>query len=246
MNEHAENWANLHKSSLSRLSLKIQFSLFRSQFAQQCAFNCRSTQQRVRAQQHGGIGQQRHAPRQPQTIEKHLSQSELVFLVRLSGFNPRSDLLQQSLSGPRVQGQQSKQGFMSGRCVGKLSGAGAGFPANGAEWCRRHCSKPMQVVAHIVAEPLQRLALGTGRLSLALERGNHFHVRAHMRHDGDVPAFSTQAFPFGRQITHVGDDLARPPRPALVAIMETGNEQAAFGNIGWRHPTDHRHQQHRG
>ena len=157
MNEHAENWANLHKSSLSRLSLKIQFSLFRSQSAQQCAFKGRSMQQRVGAQQHGGIGQQRHAPRQPQTIEKHLSQSELVFLVRLSGFNPRSDLLQQSLSGPRVQGQQSEQGFMSGRCVGKLSGAGAGFPANRAEWCRRHCSKPMQVVAHIVAEPLQGL-----------------------------------------------------------------------------------------
>jgi len=32
----------------------------------------------------------------------------------------------------------------------------------------------MQVVAHIVAEPLQGLALGTGRLSLALEGATIF------------------------------------------------------------------------
>jgi hypothetical protein len=79
MNEHAENWANLQNLSLTRSSLEIQFRLFRSQVAEQCAFSGRSVQQRVRSQQHDGVGQQRQTPSQPQTVEKHLPQSSWFF-----------------------------------------------------------------------------------------------------------------------------------------------------------------------
>lgn len=37
-----------------------------------------------------------HLPGQPQTVEKHLVQTQLVFLKGLCGFDPRTELLQQS------------------------------------------------------------------------------------------------------------------------------------------------------
>src|SRR5262245_14307964 len=103
MNEHAENWANLQNSSLMRSGIEIQFRLLRSQFAQQRAFCGRSMQERMRSQQHRGVGQQCQTPSQPQTIEKHLSQSQLILLVRLGWLNPRTDLLQQSPGRQRVE-----------------------------------------------------------------------------------------------------------------------------------------------
>src|SRR6266567_997830 len=227
MNEDAENWANLHKSGSTRSALKIHLALLRSQSPEQRAFDRRSVQERVRPQEHGGVGQQCHAPSQSQAVEKHRAQSELIFLVRLSRLNPRADLLQQSLGGQRAERQQSQQGFVNRGCVGELPRAAAGPPATRAQLCRWQWPKPMQIVPHIVAEPLQRLALLTSCLSLADEGRHQFHVGAQMRHDSHAPAFPTQAFALGRQVAHVGDHLARPPRPALITIMETGNEQKA-------------------
>jgi hypothetical protein len=113
MNEGVENWANLHKSGLIRSGLKIQLALLPRQFTQQRALHGGSVQQRVCPQQHGGISQQRHAPSQSQAVEEHRAQSELIFLVRLSWFNPRTDWLQQLAGGQRVERQQSQQGFVS-------------------------------------------------------------------------------------------------------------------------------------
>ena len=103
----------------------------------------------------------------------------------------------------------------------------------------------MPILPHLVAEPLQRLALLHRSPPLAHKGRDQFHVRTQMRHDGHAPAFPAPAFAFGRQVAHVGHDLARPPRPALVAIMETGHEQPTLGNIGRRNPTDQGHEQDR-
>ncbi len=245
MNEDVENWANLHKSGLTRSGLKIQLALLQRQFTHQCALHGSSVQQRVRPQQHDSVSQQRHAPSQSQAIEEHRTQSELIFLVRLSWFNPRTDLLQQSAGSQRVERQQSQQCFVSGRRIGELAWAAAGLPTTVAKFCWWQWSKPMQIVPHIVAEPFQRLALLTSRLAFADEGRNQFHVGAQMGHDGHAPAFPTPAFAFGRQIAHVGDDLARPPRPAPITILETGHEQTTLGNIGRRNPTDQGQEQNR-
>lgn len=245
MNEYAENWADLHNADSTSSSLKPQFCLLRSQFTQQGAFNRRSVQERVRAQQHGGVSQQRHTPSQSQTVEEHRAQPQLVLLVRLSRFNPRTNLLQQTLSRQRAERQQSQQGFMSGGRVGELPRAGAGLPAPDAQFCLWQWSKPMEIIPHLVAEPLQGLTVGASGFSLAHEGRGQLHVRAQMGDDGHMPALPTSAFALRRQIAHVRDYVTRPPRPALITILETGHQQAAFGNIGWRDPTDQRHQQDR-
>jgi len=66
-----------------------------------------------------------------------------------------------------------------------------------------------------------------------------------MRDHRDAPLLPASAFAFGRQIAHVRDDLTRPPRPALVTVMQAGHQQPALGNIGGCHPTDQRHEQDR-
>jgi hypothetical protein len=78
---------------------KSHHGLLGQQFLQQLG-SARSTEQRQGAQQHDGIGQEAHAPPQPQTIEEHPAQAQLVLLKGLAGFNPRADLLQESAWPP--------------------------------------------------------------------------------------------------------------------------------------------------
>jgi hypothetical protein len=130
MSEHAENGAKLGNSSLTRSGLEIQPGLLRRQFVQQGALGGWCVEHGVRSQQHHGVGQQRHAPREPQAVEKHLPQSQLVFLVRLGGLDPRTDLLQQTLGGSRVEGQQSQQYFVNAGRVGELARTVAGLPTD--------------------------------------------------------------------------------------------------------------------
>lgn len=227
------------------LSFKIQLSLWRSHLTQHGPFKEWSVQKCVSAQEHSGISQQCHAPSKSKAVEKHLSQAQLVFLKRLSWLNPRTHLLQQLLGWPRVEWQQAQQSFMGCRRIGKLPLAGAGLPATRAQVGWRQRPEPMQIIANVVAEPLQGLALRTHRLLLAHKRRNQFHVRTQMSHNSDAPALATGAFGLGSQVAHVGHHLARPPRPTTITIMETGHKQSAFGNIARSHPTDQRHQQDR-
>jgi hypothetical protein len=87
--------------------------------------------------------------------------------------------------------------------------------------------------------------LGTGGGLFTAERRDQLHVRTQMRDHRHTPSLPAPAFAFGRQIAHVGDDLTRPPRPALIAVTHAGHQQSAFGNVGRRHPTDQWHQQDR-
>ena len=134
---------------------------------------------------------------------------------------------------------------MRGGRIGKLARTGASLPANPTQFLGRRHAKPLPILPHVIAQPLQGLSLGTGDGSFTEERGDHLHVRTQMRQHGDVPLLPAPAFAFGRQIAHVGDDLARPPRPTLITVMDAGHQQSPLGNIGGSHPTDQRHQQDR-
>ncbi len=91
---------------------QIQESLLRRQLLQQVARLSRGVQQSVSAQEHGRIGQQSHAPGQTQAVEKHLAQTQWVFLIGLCRLNPRAHLLKQSLGRRTGQRQQAQQRLM--------------------------------------------------------------------------------------------------------------------------------------
>ena len=84
---------------------EVQAQLLRAQFVERIN-PWGMSQQRVGAQQHCGIREEAHDPRQVQAIEKDLAQAQLVFLIRLSGFDPGPHLLEQSLRGRRVHRQE--------------------------------------------------------------------------------------------------------------------------------------------
>ena len=110
----------IYEFAIFDLSFELQTQLLRVQFVERIKGWGR-LQQRVGAQQHRGVGEEAHDPRQLQAIEKDLAQAQLVFLIRLRRFDPRADLLQQALRGLRVQRQQPQQRFVRGGGVGELA-----------------------------------------------------------------------------------------------------------------------------
>ena len=172
---NAKYWANLHKSmrvffkALSGRPTPSRFVAAATLLATPAAEGCAATQ---RAQQHGGIGQQTHLPGQPQTVQEHLAQPQLVFLKGLCGFNPRTDLPQQSLGWGGAQRQQAQQRLRLTGSVGKLPWTLGRFPAARAQGIRSGYPKPMPVLMGLVAKPLQGTALGTGSL-VPRRKGRH-------------------------------------------------------------------------
>ena len=223
--------------------VKIQDGLLGQQFLQQLS-SARDGQQRRGAQQHDGIRQEAHAPRQPETIQEHLAQAQLVLLEGLRGFNPRADLLQESAGRLSAQGQQAQQRLMLARGVSKLPWTRCRLPTTRTERSWIGHAKPMPVLVGHIAQPLQRLALGTSRLVPSCKGWHQFHVRPQLGHDGDPPLLPTSLLGCCRQIAHVGHDNRRPPGPPLRAVVQAGHQQAAFGNIGGSNPTDQWDQQY--
>ena len=111
--------------------------------------------------------------------------------------------------------------------------------------CSENQSQTMQspILAHVIAQPLQPFSLGAGGFLFTQKRRDQFHVRTQMRNHRDAPLLPASPFAFGRQIAHVRHDLTRPPRPALITVMQAGHQQPTLGNIGGRYPTDQRHEQ---
>jgi len=128
------------------LGVELEQGLPRSQFRQQLA-TARRAQQRHRTQQHHRIGQQTHAPCQPQAVEKELAQTQLVLLERLRGFNPRANLVQEALGGLSAQRQQAQQRLMLAGGVSKLSRTLGRLPAAGTQRSRVGYAKPMAILA---------------------------------------------------------------------------------------------------
>jgi len=223
--------------------VKIHHGLLGQQFLQQLS-SAWGGQQRRGAQQHDGIRQETHAPRQPQTIQEHLAQAQLVLLEGLGGFNPRADLLQESAGRLRAQGEQAQQRLMLARGVSKLPWTRGRLPTTSTERTGVGHAKPMPVLVGHIAQPLQRLALGAGGLVPSRKGRHQFHVRPQLGHDGDPPLFPTSLFSRRRQIAHVGHDNRRPPGPPLRALVQAGHQQSAFGNIGGSDPTNQGDQQY--
>ncbi len=230
---------------LERFPIEFQQRLSRCQLAEQTRFGGR-VQERVGSQQDGGVGQQSHAPSQPQTVEEHLVQAQLIFLVRLCGFNPRTHALQQLLRWLTGQRQQAKQRLMLVRSESKFARTLGSFPAARAEGRTCGDTKPVPIFSRRVPQPLQPLALATLDRIPHHVRWHQLHIAAEFGQHGHLPLLPTIGFGLRRQVAHVGHDDLGPPRPALRAITQTRHQQAAFGHIGWSHPTDQRYQQDAG
>ena len=99
---------------------KIKLTLMNGQIVKQRPLSC-PAQYGMCAQQHGGVGQQGHVPRQSQAIQKGCLQSQLVFLISLRRFDPWTDLLEQPLDWQTGQWQQAEEGFMLTGPKGELT-----------------------------------------------------------------------------------------------------------------------------
>jgi hypothetical protein len=226
-----------------RFRTQIQEALLRCQVAQEMLLLLeRRVQQGMTAQQHGGVRQQGHAPSQPQAVEKHLAQAQLVFLVRLCRLDPRAHLLEQPLSGQAGQGQQPEQSFVVARSKREFPFTSRCSPAALANVRLATDTKPMAIFQRSIFQPTQRLtlrALG----SVPGNIGRHqIHVGLQFGHYRHPPIFPTSGFGFSRQIAHIRHDNRRPPRPAPLAVTQAGHQESALRNIGRSGPTHQRHQ----
>jgi len=119
---------------------------------------------------------------------------------------------------------------------------GRGFRAQlGNRW---H-AKPLLPALRLMLPPFQSLALRTFHPRRARIRRDEFHVGAQFGDDRTLPAFARGLFAGAGQIAHVRDHNPRPPAQTSPTPMQTRQQQAAFGHIGGRDPTDQRHERHR-
>ncbi len=202
----------------------------------------RCVQQRMVAQQDGGVSQQAHAPSQTQAVEEYLAQPQLVLLVRLGRLDPGAYLLEQSLGRQTGQGQQTQQSFVITRGKSKLPLTDRGFPAALAKSRLAANTKPMAIFQRSVFQPAQRLTLRTLD-SVPVNVGRYqIHVALQFGHYCHPPTLPTSGFGFSSQIAHISNDNRRPPRPASLAITQAGHKESALRNIGRSSPTHQRHQ----
>src|SRR5258708_1750485 len=129
--------------------------------------------------------------------------------------------------------------------IPKLFGAGAGFPAAGTQFGFARHAKPMQVIHRLIAQPVERLALGTTHLVPGLEGFDHLHVGFHFRDHGDPPALADFFLGLLLNVAQVADHDVRPPTQALPTLPDAALEQIAFRHMCGRGPTDQWCQQHR-
>lgn len=222
---------------------ELQAQLLRVQFVERIKRWGR-LQQRVGAQQHRSVGEEANDPRQLQAVEKDLAQPQLVFLVRLSGFDPGSHLLEQLLRGRRVHRQESQQRLMGCGRKPKLARTSGSFPTHGAAAGLFRYTKPLELVVGLIPQPLQGLALPTAHLRWGFERRDQVHILFEPRDDGGLPTLPHGSLGGRINVAHVTNDEIRAPLPTAPAMRHTGAEQTAFAQIGWGRPTDQRHQQH--
>jgi hypothetical protein len=102
----------------------------------------------------------------------------------------------------------------------------------------------MELVAGLIPQPLQRLAMPTARLRWRFERSDQVHILFESRDDGHLPVFPHRSFGGSINIAHVADDEIRAPLPTAPAVRHTGAKKTAFAQIGRGRPTDQWHQQH--
>jgi hypothetical protein len=138
---------------LERFPLEFQQPLVRCQLGEQARLG-RRVQERVDSQPDGGVCQQSHAPSQPQTVEEHLAQTQLIFLIRLCGFNPRTDPLQQLLRRLTGQRQQTEQRLMLVRSESKFARTLGGFPAARAESGTGGDTEPVPIFSRRIPQPV--------------------------------------------------------------------------------------------
>jgi hypothetical protein len=146
------------------------------------------------AQQYGAVGPQAHLPRQPQAVEEHLAQAQLIFLEGLRRFDPGSNLLQQPLRHAAAQRQQSKERFVLSGRKAEMTGTGGRFPTMAAEFGRLRRAKPLLSALRFVLPPFQTLALCALHFNRTPIGREQPHVGTQFGHHRCLPAFPR--FPF--------------------------------------------------
>ena len=110
-------------------------------------------------QQGHGVGQQTGDPTKGQAVQIISVQSKLMFVVRLSGFDPRAALIKEPLRHLAVGGDGSIKNLMLTGRVRELLGTGALLPAPPAERVGVPHPKPVKLITQLQPQPVQPLAL---------------------------------------------------------------------------------------
>src|SRR5258706_1920754 len=131
------------------------------------------------------------------------------------------------------------------RGVSEFSGALAHFPTLSTR--RIGCShgKAVSIFLFIVAQPLQRLSLGTGHAARTFKRGYDRHACFHFSHNRNVPCLPDLTFGLPVDTAQIPDNNVWPPAKATPTIMKTGLEQITLRNMRRREPTHYGNQTNR-
>src|SRR5512139_362343 len=132
---------------------------------------------------------------------------------------------------------------MLGRTMTELTGTLSCLPAPRAQRVGIGDPEPMELVCRFVAQPLQDLALFANRPLRAFKRWNQKHALLEPGHHRDLSGFAKPPFGLRLNVAHIGHDNPGMPLPAALAVHHARLKEAALAVIGWRRPTDQRHQQ---
>ena len=166
----------------------------------------------TRSQQHNRVGQQTGGPGQAQAVEEHGTQPQRVLLIRLGGLNPRLDLLQQSASNARSQGNLTLEEFpcMAGS-ITELAGTGTLTPnPTGLSGSVIGHAQPVELVARFPSQPTQGLTLRTDGHRSRFKRFYQVHVGPQLGQHAHAQALPY--FPLNL--------LAQPPRSPTTPSVE--------------------------
>ena len=148
---------SLRKNEIFARHIKIMLSPFSTQIEVHLPWHRRRqrlrnrcpTRECQRTQDDISVGQQTHAPRQSQAVQKNLIQPGLVFLIRLAGLNPRPNLAQQSLGCLGGEWQQAGQTFVLRRRKAELSRTLGSLPTAEAERTTRRNTIEVNRRSHV-------------------------------------------------------------------------------------------------
>jgi hypothetical protein len=101
----------------------------------------------------------------------------------------------------------------------------------------------MECIWLLVAEPVQRLALGTTHLIPGIKGFDDPHIGLQLGKHCHLPALANFLLGLLVNVTKVSDHNIRTPTQPLLALPDAGLEQIILRHMAWRGPTDQGNQQ---
>lgn len=134
---------------------------------------------------------------------------------------------------------------MQGCRIRKLLWTMAGFPTLAAQLPPRAWTKPVLLIAGIIAQPLQRLSLLATDPVPMIKRFDDIHIGFHPGNDRDTPPQADFLFDVLADVGQIPHDNIRHPMQALLALADAGLEQITLGQVRGRSPGAYGNQQDR-